>query len=150
MNTEYPTAPLIKRLMSTLYDSLILAAISFTYFLCATWVSHSFYQELSSDYQPNATGWLIQSGWFLTLITFYCFFWLRIGQTVAMKTWRLKLISDNGALNYRRCITRAILGFFALACAGLGYLWIVIDKDGLALHDRLTKTRVVVLPKDIA
>jgi uncharacterized RDD family membrane protein YckC len=29
----------------------------------------------------------------------------------------------------------------------LCYLWIWIDRDGLAWHDRLTHTRVVVLPK---
>jgi uncharacterized RDD family membrane protein YckC len=35
-----------------------------------------------------------------------------------------------------------------LLCLGLGFLWVLYDRDKLAWHDRLSGTRLVRLPKE--
>lgn len=147
---ELQNASLLKRLMSTLYDSLVLLAVSFVYFLCLTLVSFYMFGDNTPDYQPSVGGIGVQLGWAFCLITFYCFFWLKVGQTVAMKAWKIKLVSDQGELTLPQCVLRCALGFASLLCFGLGYVWILFDRDNLALHDRLSRTRVVVLPKELA
>jgi len=144
-----PVAPLWKRLFSIVYDILILTAISLAYFALATAISTLLFHQAPSEFKPNAKGLWVQAGWLVTIVSFYCYFWLKIGQTVAMKAWRLKVIRDNGeALALSTCITRCLLGFLAFSFGGLGYFWALIDKDGKALHDRFTNTSVVVLQRE--
>lgn len=86
----------------------------------------------------------------LVIAGFFCGFWMRGGQTIGMRAWRLKLVRE-GASAETISLPRA-LGRLAAAClaalpAGLGYLWILVDPRRLAWHDRLSGTRVVYLPK---
>lgn len=146
--SEYPTASFWKRLFSTLYDIFILGAISLAYFAVVTALSANETVAIEKNYLPTSTGLAVQAGWVLTLLGFYCFFWYRIGQTVAMKAWRLKVVSKDGnRLAATQCIIRAALGFLGFALCGISYLWIFFDKDKRALHDRLSKTFVIQLPK---
>lgn len=82
------------------------------------------------------------------VIGFYCYFWRRNGQTLGMQAWRLRLENaDGGRPSLRQCLLRILAGVPALLCAGLGYWWIWLDRQGRAWHDRASNTRVVVLPK---
>ncbi|MBL4821809.1 MAG: RDD family protein, partial [Gammaproteobacteria bacterium] len=59
------------------------------------------------------------------------------------------LVSADGRLiSIRQGVLRIILAWPAFFLLGLGYLWILLDKNGDAVHDKLTKTRVVLLPKE--
>jgi uncharacterized RDD family membrane protein YckC len=65
-----------------------------------------------------------------------------------MLAWRLRVERSDGALlTWRDALLRLAGAFVSLAPLGLGYFWILIDRDGLAWHDRWSGTRVVVLPK---
>jgi len=141
-------APLWKRLASLFYDLWILVAISFLYFAILTLIAALLGRGKAHDYLPTVHGIFAQLGWLATILGFYIFFWMRVGQTVAMKAWNLRLISsENKKLSFLQCCCYAVAGFLSLACCGLGYFWMLIDKDKKALHDRLCKTEVVVLPK---
>lgn len=71
----------------------------------------------------------------------YC--WSHGGQTLPMKTWRIRVVKKNGD-----AITAAIAGrryLFALISAGLcglGFAWALFDPDRQFLHDRLGGTRL--------
>ncbi|WP_370978035.1 RDD family protein [Agaribacterium sp. ZY112] len=146
--TDYPPASLWKRLMATLYDSLILAAVSLLYFALATAVFSLLLGQEAKDFQPNAQGLSVQIGWGLSLFAFYCFFWLRVGQTVAMKAWRLKLVSTNNKpLSIARCALRALVAIVGLACLGLGWWWALIDPKKRCLHDIVSQSHILQLPK---
>ncbi len=141
-------APLWKRLFSTLYDVIILGAVSLFYFAVATAFFEWVLQAHAEDFLPNAQGLGVQLGWLITLIGFYTFFWKRVGQTVAMKAWRLKVVRTNGEpLRWQDCLLRCASGFLLSLPAALSYWWILVDKERCALHDRLSKTRVILLPK---
>jgi uncharacterized RDD family membrane protein YckC len=70
--------------------------------------------------------------------------WTRGGQTLAMKTWHLKLERrDGGALTPRDAVLRYVAALAGLAALGLGFLWALFDREGLFLHDRMAGTRIV-------
>lgn len=86
---------------------------------------------------------LVQAAGFLILLIYFGWFWLHGGQTLAMKTWRLRLVGqDDRPLQPRQAIIRFILAWPSLLLGGIGLWWAWFDKDGLFLHDRLAGTKL--------
>ena len=100
-----------------------------------------------TDIEVAATGPLYQLYLLLVLAAFFLYFWLRAGQTLGMQTWRLQLIGDHAALTPHRCLLRLLAALLSWAALGAGYWWVLFDRNNLTWHDRLSGTRVVVLPK---
>jgi len=75
---------------------------------------------------------------------YYLINWMRSGQTLGMRAWRLRAVDDSGrALKLTPAMLRLAWGALAWAPAALGVLWLYFDPEHLALHDRLSRTRVV-------
>lgn len=84
---------------------------------------------------------------FLLLVTgvYFVGFWVRGGQTLAMKTWRMRVRMAGGDfLNIKTAMARFLLASAGLAFFGAGWWWMLFDRDRCPLHDRLTGTRVVL------
>jgi uncharacterized RDD family membrane protein YckC len=65
-----------------------------------------------------------------------------------MRAWRLRVEArDGGALDWQQAVRRFAAAFLAWLPLGLGVIWLQFDRDKLAWHDRLSDTRVVLLPK---
>src|SRR5690606_28174362 len=74
--------------------------------------------------------------------------WRRGGQTLGMRPWRIRLVSDDGAApSWRALWLRYLVGTASLLLAGLGFIWAWIDRDRLTWHDRASGTRPVRVPK---
>jgi uncharacterized RDD family membrane protein YckC len=77
--------------------------------------------------------------------------WTRGGQTLGMASWRLRVEREDGRLlgwgDTLRRLAAALLSWLPF---GLGYLWVLVDPERRAWHDRLSATRVVVVPKRAA
>jgi uncharacterized RDD family membrane protein YckC len=70
--------------------------------------------------------------------------WVRGGQTLPMKTWRLKLVSrDGAAITWRQAWLRYVVALIGLAAGGFGFLWSLVDRERLFLHDRIARTYIV-------
>jgi uncharacterized RDD family membrane protein YckC len=83
-----------------------------------------------------------------TAALFYVTSWVRGGQTLGMRAWRLRVETGSGhPLDLRSAVLRFMAGLLSVATFGLGLLWIWVDRESLAWHDRLSGTRVVVVPK---
>ena len=66
--------------------------------------------------------------------------WWRFGQTLAMKTWRLVVTTQDGAsLTPARALKRLLLAAMTLP---VSVVWPLVDRDRQFLHDRLAGTRV--------
>jgi len=79
---------------------------------------------------------------------FFSWFWIKGGQTLGMRAWRLQAVRDDGQpLTWRDALLRYFSALLSLAAVGLGFFWILIDHDKLAWHDRLSKTRLVMTAK---
>lgn len=122
--------------MAIIYESLLLFAVLF---LCSL-----IYSGAAS---ASLTGWSRHAFQFYLFIVagiYFIFCWLRGGQTLAMKTWKLQLVtSTNLPITPSQALLRYVLASASLLFAGLGFLWALIDKDGLFLHDRLAGTCIV-------
>ncbi len=86
---------------------------------------------------------------FLTVVigTYFVYCWRRSGQTLAMKTWGLRLVTTSGQVpTLGQAIGRYVLALAGLLCLGAGFLWAAVDRDRQFLHDRLMGTRIVRAP----
>jgi len=80
----------------------------------------------------------------LVIMIYFLAFWTRSGQTLAMKTWRIKLTDlDGSIIDLPRGILRFTLASLGLFGFGVGFLWALFDPQRQFLHDRLAKTRLV-------
>ena len=162
MDTDCAPAGLLRRLAALLYDALLVIAMLFIAALPLPLVE-----------EPVRTLWwarileqlYLLTAWFL----FFGWFWTHGGQTVGMKAWRMKLLRENGDKpSWRDALIRFVAssGCFCLLLVlfglgvlpgksalilagmvfGLAFLWILIDRKGCAWHDRLSRTRLVVVP----
>lgn len=78
------------------------------------------------------------------MMLYFVVFWKRGGQTLAMKTWRIRLVRlDGQMLSIPQCVARFTLAALGLLCAGAGFFWALADPERQFLHDRLCKTRLI-------
>ncbi len=146
--TSLPTASLLRRFASIVYDAFLVVAISMLYGAMVLAIQVALFGPGDKDFQPTVEGPLFQLGWYLSIAGFYYYFWRKSGQTVGMRAWRMKLVNKEGKVpSPLQCAIRILLAPLSLFLLGLGYLWCLIDRQGDAAHDRLSGTRVIVTPK---
>jgi len=141
--SQPPTPGLLRRLAALLYDSVLLFGILL---LAAGMVIIPYMSLIAGDF-PSTAWWF--RGWLVAVIAgFYAYFWTHGGQTLGMSAWRLRLVrADGGEPRLTDALIRLACAVVALAPAGLGLLWILIDRDGLAWHDRWSRTRLVLVAR---
>jgi uncharacterized RDD family membrane protein YckC len=65
-----------------------------------------------------------------------------------MRAWHLRAVDESGRrIELRAALLRFIYGVLAWAPAALGVLWLYIDAQHLAIHDRWSRTRVIHLAR---
>ena len=147
-------AGVVKRLAAMFYDTLLLFGVLFTATLIPSLILSPEQQqntngEVVYELHPLMTGPLFQVYLLVIVAVFFCYFWLKQGQTLGMQAWKLKLVNHNHTSpNIKECLLRLLFACISLAPLGLGYWWIWLDKDGLSWHDRWSKTRVLQLTKE--
>lgn len=71
-------------------------------------------------------------------------FWTHGGQTLAMQTWKLQVISVDGKkISIRQGIARYLFAIAGISFFGCGILWALFDRDHQFLHDRLAGTKII-------
>jgi uncharacterized RDD family membrane protein YckC len=79
--------------------------------------------------------------------TYFVWQWCRGGQTLPMKTWHLRVVTQAGcALSLRQALSRFVFALLGCLLAGGGFAWALVDREGLFLHDRLAGTRIISVP----
>lgn len=123
-----------RRLLAMVYEALLLVALlMFAGFI---------FQLFRNPAAPGAKHFF-QLYLFLVLGGYFTWFWTHGGQTVSMKTWRIRVESvDSQPLRFPQAALRYLLAWISLLAGGLGYAWALIDRDRQFLHDRLARTRL--------
>ena len=146
----FPRAGLVRRLAALLYDGFLVAAI---------WMVLGFLMQLIVGTQANQlvdgvvqTDPLLDAILFTIMVAsgsgFYIWFWTQSGQTLGMITWRIKVESvDGGLISFKQGVIRYIAAWPAFFLFGLGYLSMYLDSKGDAVHDKVSRSKVVLLPK---
>jgi len=142
-----------------LYEAMLLFGVLFI----AEWLFSTLLQQRHALHLRGVgQAWL-----FFVLGIYFSWFWSRGGQTLAMKTWKIRVVSLNGSpLSIRRAALRYVLAWFwffpglLLAWASEARNWMLVvipfanmavwalciylDKNRQFLHDRLAGTRLFI------
>lgn len=153
---------LLRRMAALLYEGVLLFGI--------VWLVGFVYGVATDQRHALKGAFGLQVTLFVALGAYFVYFWSRHGQTLAMRTWRLKLQGPDGRLpSVARAAARYVLGWLwvapALAIVGLsgstgagattvavvtGLLTYAalarLRADRQFLHDVLCRTRVVDAP----
>ncbi|HIF9496959.1 TPA: RDD family protein [Photobacterium damselae] len=148
-STQYPS--LFRRLGAWLYDTLIVAALLMlaggiamavvALLLHLNVLDMGTYPDVSSYLGTHPTaGALYTSYLAIVIIGFYGYFWVRSGQTLGMKAWKLKLQNKDGS-NIRiaqACIRMGTSAF------GLGNLLAPFSKEKQSFQDLMAECEMIV------
>jgi len=132
---EYPSASLFRQLAAMVYDSLLIFAVLFF----AAAVAIVFHHGEAIESNPFFSLYLL-----LTWFTYYAFFWHRSGQTLGMRAWKIRIVTEHGGNpGWATGYLRLLFALLSFSCFGLGYLWRLFKP--YTWHDRLSRTRIVYL-----
>ena len=117
------------------YDTLLLFSVWFAVTALVVWARGG---ESIAPGDPVLTALLAACAYL-----YFAGQWARSGQTLGMKTWRIKLVAQGRTTppNWSAASLRFVVAVCSGLPFGLGYLWALRDREGLTLPDRLSGTR---------
>ena len=146
LNGDFKETPsLIKLAGSLLYECLTIIAIA----LAGAFIFVALFGDATTGYLRTA----LQTWLWLLVGSYYIFCWHKSGQTLAMQAWQLKLVQlEDGAnisqkISYYVLIKRYIWASLGVLCFGVNFLWAIVDRKKVFLHDKRASTAIIVLPK---
>jgi uncharacterized RDD family membrane protein YckC len=107
-------------------------------------ISAYLFLAVTHDARTPPMHFLFQLWLFGVVGAYFCYCWVRSGQTLAMKTWRLRVERRRGGpLSVRQAVLRYVVAALGLLTVGIAFWWAFADRQRLFLHDRLAGTRIV-------
>jgi uncharacterized RDD family membrane protein YckC len=123
------------RFVSLVYEGMLLFAVLF--------VSSYLFLGLARDAHSGLPRAIFQIYLLSVCGAYFVFCWARTGQTLPMKTWQLRIVTEQGgALSAGRAFKRYLLAIPGIL-SGISLLWAPFDRERQFLHDRLAGTRIV-------
>lgn len=145
-----PIAGLLRRLAALLYDAFLVAAI---------WMLLAFILQLFVGTETNQlvdgrveTDPVLDAILFTLMVIsctgFYLLFWTKSGQTTGMIAWRIKAVQENGqAITVKQGLIRFFVAWPSMLLLGIGFLCLLWDREAGTFHDRVSATKVIIIPK---
>jgi len=133
------TAGLVRRILALIYDSLAVLGIILSLSLFLVW----------SNGGPGESGSLVVFIQIIIIVfsgpIFYSYFWINNrGQTLGMQAWKIRLVSSKDLpLTLTQSLARCFFSVLSAIFLGLGYLWILVNKEKLSWSDLATNTKIV-------
>lgn len=143
LRLEVETATLWPRLFALVYDFFPMLAL----WLAVSALGYAI--NGGEPVTPNSAGAVIE---FLALVGVTFLYaglsWRFGGQTLGMRAWRLRAVDAAGdAPGWGAIARRFAVGIVSLAVAGLGFVWVLIDRERRSWHELASGTLTVRLPK---
>jgi uncharacterized RDD family membrane protein YckC len=150
---DFPPAGLIRRLAAMFYDFLLSVAlmmvVTLIYQQGILRLIHggdklkAIAEAGGLDVDPILASLLLVS-----LFAFFAKFWTHNGQTLGMQVWGIRVQNKDGsAIDLWQALLRFFIAIGSWLLGGLGFLWMLWDKDKCTWHDRYSESVVVQLPK---
>lgn len=149
---DFPPAGLIRRLAAIFYDFLLcialLIVVTFLYKLALMGLYGEAQLKQLSDSGALDGDPLLSTLLLFSLFGFFTKFWTHGGQTLGMQVWGIRVQNaDGSAIDLWQALLRFLLSIVSWLCLGLGFLWILWDKQKRSWHDIYSNSRIVQLPK---
>ncbi len=134
-NLSTTLSMMFRRSAAFLYDCLLLIALFFIITSIAIAFNHG-------NAIQNFAYYLFL---FIVAFLFFDWFWRHGGQTLGMRAWRIKVESlDSQTITLKQSVSRYLTGFLLF---GFTLLYMPFSAQRTALHDKLSKTRIVTVYK---
>jgi uncharacterized RDD family membrane protein YckC len=134
-----------RRFAAVIYDTLLLVAM--LVILTTVLVIGVLRVEITPQ-TVGAWAYVYRAALLGVIVAYYLLNWTRSGQTLGMRAWHLRAVTAAGKpLTLKAAAVRLAWAALAWAPAGLGVLWVYLDRDHLAVQDRLSNTRIVRLTR---
>jgi len=134
---------LLRVLAAIFYDFWLIAAIWLIGTMIDAFIRNALMNHVGDGNYLVLQVYLILSPWF-----FFAWFWMHGGQTLGMRSWRIKVVDLKGEpITKSASIKRYLASLLSWAILGLGFLWILFDKENRSWHDLLSNTRLVMVQK---
>ncbi len=119
------------------YESLLLLGVLSVCFMLP-------HLALGMSFNIALPGWVLLTHIFIVLGAYFVWYWHHGGQTLAMQTWKIQLLTPSGTQpSLTQLALRYVLAWPCLVYLGAGLFWAIFDRDRQFLHDRLAGTRLV-------
>ena len=129
-------AGLVRRFASLVYEAILITPVLF--------IAAYLFLTLTQTARTPAMHALFQLWLLGVLAIYFVYCWRHSGQTLAMKTWHIRVARQDGsALSTREAFARFVLALWSLALFGAGFWWGLVDRDRQFLHDRLVGSRLL-------
>lgn len=136
--TNIASPTLLRRLAAIFYDALLFFAIAFCLTALTIYTKERFFSpsQVGTPALSGTSSHLLQFILSLSLYFFYVYFWTKQGQTLGMQTWKIKLLANTsaGKIDTKAASIRFFVAILSFSCFGLGYLWVLIDKEKRTWH----------------
>jgi len=126
---------LFRRLGAIFYDCLLLTGLLFLATALVLPVNNGEAFSSSQFYFPV----------YLLIISFlfFAWFWTHGGQTLGMRTWKIKIsTTNNQPISWNQAAVRFFAAVLSWGIFGVGFLWVLFNKDNNSWHDILSKSHV--------
>lgn len=132
---------LMRRLMAIIYDLFLLIALLFI----ATAIAMAFNQ--GNAIEPGQALYPLYVACLLIIsFCFYGWFWTHGGQTLGMKTWKMRLQQNNAqSITWPLAFIRFTTAMISWSAAGLGFLWSLFHPQRRTWHDIASNCVVIDL-----
>jgi len=128
-------ASLPRRFASLAYEGILLIPVMF--------ITAYLFLALTQAARTPLVHALFQLWLVGVLGVYFVFCWGRSGQTLAMKTWHIRVArGDGSSLSAREALARFLLALWSFFLFGAGFWWAFVDRDRQFLHDRLVGSRL--------
>jgi len=134
--TDLVPCGLPRRVLIMLYDALIVLALM----MLATGLLLIFNSQRLTAGKDIAYTLYLVAVWFTYLV--WC--WRSGGMTVGMRSWGVKLVSDDSpSLPWSACAIRFFVSLASALPMGAGFFWALSDPARRTWHDRASRSRLV-------
>lgn len=143
---SHPKPGLARRLVAILYDSFLIFALLLLASAIVTLPVGFLLGEQAATLL--ATNPLFRFWLGLIPLFFYLWFWTHGGETLGMRAWRLKIVKEDGSQpGLKDAFIRLLAACLSIILLGAGFLWMLIDRDSLTWHDRISRTQLILVNK---
>lgn len=133
---ELPLASLRVRLISMIYEGLIITAVLFA--------ATAIFSIAFPDSQAEPLRTALRAYLLVVAGSYFVWSWTGGRRTLPMRTWRLSIVDKSGAPpSLARATIRYLVAAATIPLVGVGLLWVVVDRERAFLHDRVAGTRLV-------
>ena len=148
--TEFGPPSLLRRLAAIIYDTALVLPLIMVSVAVGLGLRTATGLETHDNTQVAILDAnLVQLIALTSVVAFFSYFWLKNGQTLSMQAWRIKLVNSSaGPIRFHQAVIRALAAVLSIACLGAGFWWCLFDAKGKTWHDHLSRTELVLLPKN--